>query len=165
MVKKREGYKIVVPQEFQDRIVAGVCPVCSKPKTEWVRSKTWRCCSKECTEEYNDKIFWGWPALRRAAIKRDGKCIKCGLIVTMNKELLSSDIKQYWDKYEIILSKEFLKELYDDEIWNVTLLDMSKYVVDHIHPISLGGLEWDINNLQTLCIDCNKTLSDIFGES
>lgn len=29
-------------------------------------------------------------------------------------------------------------------------------VADHIRPISLGGEEWDLNNLQTLCVDCNK---------
>ena len=27
---------------------------------------------------------------------------------------------------------------------------------DHIKPIALGGDEWDINNIQTLCIDCDK---------
>jgi len=29
-------------------------------------------------------------------------------------------------------------------------------VGDHIIPIALGGDEWDIKNVQTLCIDCNK---------
>ena len=29
-------------------------------------------------------------------------------------------------------------------------------VGDHIIPIALGGEEWDINNVQTLCIDCNR---------
>ena len=27
---------------------------------------------------------------------------------------------------------------------------------DHIKPISLGGDEWDLNNIQTLCSECNK---------
>lgn len=29
-------------------------------------------------------------------------------------------------------------------------------IADHIIPIALGGDEWDINNIQTLCIKCNK---------
>lgn len=27
---------------------------------------------------------------------------------------------------------------------------------DHIIPIAIGGEEWDIDNVQTLCQDCNK---------
>ena len=30
------------------------------------------------------------------------------------------------------------------------------FVADHIIPISIGGDEWDIDNIQTLCIRCNK---------
>ena len=29
-------------------------------------------------------------------------------------------------------------------------------IADHIIAIALGGDEWDINNLQTLCPECNK---------
>lgn len=29
-------------------------------------------------------------------------------------------------------------------------------IADHIIPIALGGDEWDINNIQTLCEKCNK---------
>lgn len=29
-------------------------------------------------------------------------------------------------------------------------------IADHILAIALGGDEWDINNIQTLCPDCNK---------
>lgn len=28
--------------------------------------------------------------------------------------------------------------------------------VDHIMPIALGGDEWDMKNLQTLCEECHK---------
>lgn len=34
--------------------------------------------------------------------------------------------------------------------------NLSSYVIDHIKPIALGGDEWNTNNMQTLCIDCNK---------
>ena len=29
-------------------------------------------------------------------------------------------------------------------------------IADHIMPIKLGGAEFDIDNMQTLCIGCNK---------
>lgn len=32
----------------------------------------------------------------------------------------------------------------------------SMLIGDHIHPIATGGEEWDMNNIQTLCIPCNK---------
>ena len=35
-------------------------------------------------------------------------------------------------------------------------LGMSNMIADHIKPIALGGDEWDINNIQTLCSKCNK---------
>jgi 5-methylcytosine-specific restriction endonuclease McrA len=34
--------------------------------------------------------------------------------------------------------------------------DESKLIGDHIIPIELGGAMWDMDNIQTLCIDCNK---------
>ena len=36
-------------------------------------------------------------------------------------------------------------------------------IADHIIPIALGGSEFNINNIQTLCINCNKikTANDI----
>jgi len=34
--------------------------------------------------------------------------------------------------------------------------DDSKLIGDHIKPIALGGEEFDIDNVQTLCIKCNK---------
>lgn len=34
-------------------------------------------------------------------------------------------------------------------------------IVDHIIPIAIGGEQWDINNLQTLCQSCNKAKTKI----
>jgi len=32
----------------------------------------------------------------------------------------------------------------------------SELVADHIKPIALGGPQWDMENIQTLCVDCNR---------
>jgi len=34
--------------------------------------------------------------------------------------------------------------------------DESQLIADHIIPIELKGGMWDKDNIQTLCIDCNK---------
>lgn len=36
------------------------------------------------------------------------------------------------------------------------IFDKSNLVGDHIIPIAVGGMEFDINNVQTLCVECNK---------
>ncbi len=55
------------------------------------------------------------------------------------------------------------KELHGKEYLTALVVDTSKLTGDHIHPIALGGDEWDINNIQTLCEQCNKakTAQDI----
>ena len=155
MVKKREGYKIVVPQEQLDRIARNECPSCGKSQSAWTRSKTWRCCSKECTKKYSaELVMYGWPELRRKAIKRDNKCLKCGVVHTSVVDVGADE--EYYHTYEIIIeSTPYIDEAgYKCE--KLKILNMSKYVVDHIQAIALNGDEWDINNLQTLCIECNK---------
>ena len=164
MVKQREGYKFVILEPAKTWLAEGKCAGCGKPKDEWTRSTRWNCCSVECTNKYSrDFTYYGWPELRRKAIQRDGKCVKCGKIYTLTKQLFESHLTQYYCKYEIVLSKNNPRIVveWNDTEWDVTLLDMSKYVVDHIHAIALGGDEWDINNLQTLCIECNKVKTKI----
>ena len=43
------------------------------------------------------------------------------------------------------------------------LASVTNLIVDHIKPIALGGDEWDLDNLQTLCYRCNniKTKKDL----
>lgn len=37
MIKKREGFRIIIPEEFLDRMQKDLCPVCGKPRTLWTR--------------------------------------------------------------------------------------------------------------------------------
>ena len=75
----------------------------------------------------------GWPALRLKCLERDDyTCKLCGF------------------KPEI---PEVYKTTFPHQIDS---FKSSNFVADHIKPIALGGDEWDINNLQTLCLLCNK---------
>lgn len=154
-IKKREGSKIVINKEAQAKIEAGLCGYCSKPKALWNRRKDWRCCSPECTSKFEYfLVIRSWQELRTKALYRDGlRCVKCGK---------QPEFKVYRRPYYLnpdIDNKYFLRE--EDGMF--IYINDSELIGDHIIPIALGGDEWDIDNIQTLCKDCNKikTAKDI----
>lgn len=123
MVKKRENWRVNIPEPYKNRIKNNQCPNCTLPYEKWKRIRG-ICCSVECSREYfNKKVIYNWNQIRIKAFERNNyTCVKCK--------------KQYPD-YDLI--------------------------GDHIKPIALGGEEFDINNVQTLCKPCNitKTKEDI----
>jgi len=145
LVKQRENYRFVILEPAKTRIENGQCPVCGKPKSEWTRRTDWRCCSAKCTEEFDKHCtYFGWPDLREKALKRDGyRCVKCRHQPTTER-YHSADTG-------LVLNK---KMKHGCKVF--TVIDTSKLIGDHIVPIALGGDEWDIGNVQTLCVDCNK---------
>ena len=130
MVKQRQGWVRNYSELAKQRIDNNECPACGKPKSEWTRRTDWTCCSKECSEKfYNEQqSIQSWETTKSMAFKRDNyTCVWCG--------------KRFAKTYSH-LDKEFA--------------DTSKLIGDHIIPIAVGGAEFDINNVQTLCIACNK---------
>lgn len=102
------------------------CPICGLPKSKWNRRTDWRCCSKECTNKWCD-LTYVWQFFKEKAFKRDGfKCVKCGF--------------------------KPMQKTYEGKM----ISDTSKLIGDHIRPISIGGKEYDLKNVQTLCERCNK---------
>ena len=126
----RESYRRIYSPEAEKRIHNNQCPNCGKPKSEWNRRTDWRCCSTECTKEFWEKHdqSWSWQQFRLEVFKRDNyTCVKCGRKESFISEF---DGKEYPESKNLI--------------------------ADHIKPIARGGAMWDMNNLQTLCVDCNK---------
>ena len=146
MVNQREGYQFVILEPAKTWINEGKCGGCGKPKSEWKRSTRWKCCSVECTTHMQQNYqYFGWPELRMKAFKRDNfTCAMCK------------------KKPEVIIDEH--KELSDGRIeWAKRIVDhptnyqyAEQLIGDHIIPIAMGGGEWDIDNVQTLCIECNK---------
>ncbi len=102
------------------------CPICGLLKSKWKRRTDWRCCSKECTEKFSN-LTYVWQFFKEKAFKRDKySCVKCG--------------------------KKPMQRTYEGNF----ISDTSKLIGDHIIPISIGGKEYDLNNVQTLCENCNK---------
>lgn len=157
MVKQREGHTVIFSDLAKQRIKEQSCPACGKPKSEWSRRRDWRCCSLDCTNK-----FWqeqvkikSWQDLREKCFDRDGwKCVKCGKQPTILVR------KGFESPTQKILKIEYIQEWHGDMATCVDTL-----IADHIIAIALGGEEWDINNLQTLCPECNKIkTADDFGK-
>lgn len=127
-MKKREGYKKVIFEPAKSRIKKGKCPSCGKSKSKWKRRTDWRCCSVECTEKFQDNyIVYFWRDIRMKAFKRDNfACVECG--------------------------EKPKQKTYEGKI----IEDPSKLIADHIKPIALGGKEFNLKNIQTLCKKHNK---------
>jgi len=125
----RQSYYRELSDIAKQRLKENKCPNCGKHKDEWARRKDWTCCSIECTENYykeHDKSY-SWQDFRYKIFVRDNSTCK-------------------------MCNKRFVKK-------GITLPevpDESQLIADHIIPIELNGQMWNMKNIQTLCIDCNK---------
>ncbi len=155
----------------KSRIEKGLCPVCSKPKSEWTRRKDWACCSVECTEKNRENYIFGWPDMRLKVFERDNwRCVKCGAQPTKRVQKKYASIYEHVVKEEIVKLEDYHVDTYGysysrfrpDETCTVLTI-VTDLIADHINPIAMGGDEWDMNNIQTLCKQCNKlkTAKDI----
>ena len=129
----REIYKRVFTPIAEQLIREHKCPNCGLPKSEWKRRTDWRCCSKECTGSFwkNHAEILDWNVTRAMVFKRDNYvCAMCG-------KRFANIAKYLPHKGEEYAQSEML-------------------IGDHIIPIAIGGSEFDMDNIQTLCIDCNK---------
>lgn len=125
-MKKREPIFYDLAEKQKKWLKSKCCPICGLPKDKWHRRKDWRCCSVQCTLKFHD-LTYVWQYFRIKAFERDNyTCVKCG--------------------------KKPTQKTYEGKI----IPDSSKLVGDHIIPIAIGGDEYDLDNVQTLCIDCDK---------
>lgn len=148
MVNQRQGSQTIFKPAALQRIQNGLCPVCQLPKSKWRRRTDWRCCSKDCTKRFwkEQVIVISWMDLKQKVHKRDGwKCVKC------EKQPTRLIRKGYESVYDEVLSAEYKKE-WEGVMYTV----VDTLIADHIHPIALGGEEYDMENIQTLCVECDK---------
>jgi len=105
---------------------SGCCPICGLHKKDWKRRTDWTCCSIDCSKKYQE-CWKVWQYWKLKAFERDNfTCVKCG---------------------ERPTQKDWHKQI---------IPDTSKLIADHIIPIAIGGGEYDLDNVQTLCEKCNK---------
>lgn len=158
-IQRTKGYIKLYSEEQNNRIRENRCPICNLPKEKWFRRKDWTCCSKKCTEEFS-KLFTSWQYFKEKVFERDNfTCVKCGF-KSLKKRPYDEREENWYKNFEeyrksIENSKEYYKFLYWESTTAICLT--TEYIIaDHIIPIAMGGEEFDLNNIQTLCIKCNK---------
>jgi 5-methylcytosine-specific restriction endonuclease McrA len=159
MKQRTVGFVRQIPKEMVLRLKNNQCPICGLNKNDWKRRKDWTCCSKECSKKYG-RYFYSWQTFKVRAFQRNkAKCQKCGWQAPIKKnEGYSGDdewIKDIYNNFFVVNkfyhNKEFGRNQLCAEVY-----DTSELIADHIKPIALGGAEFDLSNIQTLCIACNK---------
>lgn len=123
---QRQPVLYKLTEEQKKWLRTNCCPMCGLPESKWKRRTDWKNCSVKCTEKFSD-ITYIWQFFKEKAFKRDNySCVKCG--------------------------EKPMEKTYEGKM----IVDTSKLVGDHIIPISIGGEEYDLDNVQTLCIKHNK---------
>lgn len=156
MIHKRQGNKLIMPKEWQERMDKEECPVCGQ-----ANKRQYRCCSPACTVEFWKTAFWSMQVREKIFARDNQTCQDCK---RSNAPYLAwSKRAQEWSPYKagidererIFTDNEVLYAKYhpDDPMPREPAL---KLEVDHIVPIALGGAEYDLNNMQTLCEECHK---------
>lgn len=141
----------ILSKQQREWLDSGCCPSCGLPKKEWKRRIDWTCCSKECTDKYQE-CFFVWQYWKLKVFKRDKyTCVKCGF-KSRKEQIIHPESKKYYkDEGKLF---EVISE--EKETAKVILGDESQLIGDHILPIAMGGEEYEMDNVQTLCKECNK---------
>lgn len=119
---------------------------------------------KKIMKRINQMYWIDYDAIKKYDDKQDGiHCVMCGKILTGRRKKYCS-----WDcelDYQIIKYKwksqnQNRRDVFkrDNNICKTCNKQFpnNQLIADHIIPIALGGEEFELNNIQTLCLDCNK---------
>lgn len=129
----------------------GMCGGCGKRKDLWTRTTKFKCCRKACTDVMNKNyVYVRWRDIRIAVFRRDKfVCNLCKMLTPAPEQDITA--------WRAIPVDEGMIKLWVEQHQSTLL------VADHVIPIALGGEEWSLENIQTLCQTCNKikTRADI----
>lgn len=142
-----------MPDGWAEKISAKICPVCDQPNR---RKFFARCCSVACSAKFWTIAYWSTALRGKCFTRDDHKCVNCGA---------GNHTHEAWfERFQSWLAKipwedsrsfnwpalHYQKETGDLEPLKINL------EADHIIPIALGGNEFDLENLQTLCHRCHN---------
>jgi len=157
-MKTRQITRFIKSRTDENGNLLCLIPTCNHLRAKFKNGNTKNYCDKHNFRDMSE--FTNWASLRIKSLKRDNyTCVKCGdkreeIEVKIKRRKVVNLQEMLNLKAENILNKD--KEIkFKYEIKEYVEM-RGNFVVDHIEPIALGGDEWDINNLQTLCLKCNK---------
>ena len=148
-MKERKNSRLIKERKNKKGRLLCLVPTCNNLREKYKTSDRTRNYCKKHT--FNDMWeFTSWTGLKAKAFKRDGKkCVKC----SDDREEVEVIVKhkKWIDLYESLAKGEKPKfELVEMKMVR------NNFIGDHIKPIALGGKEFDLKNIQTLCLKCNK---------
>lgn len=107
----------------------------------------------------------GYRALGNFPAKKDEHgnriCVNCGKIITKKRQRKYCNVDCYQEfeekNYHSALRFRLMAEAgFICQKCGKQPKSRNDLILDHIKPIALGGAEFDKDNLQILCIECNK---------
>lgn len=149
-MKQRENNRWIDERKNSKGKLLCLIPTCNKLREKYKTSNNTRNYCKDHT--FLDMgAFTNWQSLREKVLKRDNyTCVECGdkrkEVEIMTKHRRCINLERVYKR----LDKKFEYE------WVERKEVRNNLIADHIIPIALGGSEWDMKNIQTLCLKCNK---------
>ena len=164
MVKQRENTRRISERRNSKGELLCLVPTCDSLRQKYKTcDRTRNYCENHTFQDIQQ--FTNWSALREKVLKRDNyTCTKCG----DNKKQVQVTKKYKKSTNSYLITDLILKRTPFNEIpkhkyeWRKRKEIVNNLIADHIIPIALGGDEWDMLNIQTLCNKCNnlKTKQD-----
>lgn len=149
-MKKREVNRFIKERRDSNGKLFCLIPTCDNYRQKYkTTNNTRNYCKNHTYEDMGE--FTNWQALRKKALKRDNfTCVKCGddreeVEITVKSKRITN-----WEEAMNSMNGKFKYEYFERKEMG------TNFIGDHITPIALGGDQWDINNIQTLCLACNK---------
>ncbi len=149
-MKKRQGNQWIKERKDSEGNLLCLIPTCNDLRQKYkTGNNTRNYCKKHTYLDMSE--FTNWRELREKVLKRDNHtCVKCGDnrkdVVTIIKSRQAVNWNEWKPNEEFKLRYEIRER--EETVTNL--------IGDHIIPIALGGEEFDLNNVQTLCLKCNK---------
>ncbi len=149
-MKKRESNRWIEPRKDSKGRLLCLIPTCNNLREKYKTGNRKRNYCKKHTW-VGMRQFTNWQDLRLKALKRDNHtCIKCG---DKRKDVELTRKRRIWMNMEKMYNGTDKKCIYKYVDYKCVV---NNFIVDHIKPIALGGDEWNLKNIQTLCFKCNK---------
>ena len=143
-MKERKISKWIKPRKNSKGRLLCLIPDCKRLRSKSKNGRMRNYCKGHTF--YDIYKFNSWRGVREEALKRDNyTCVKCG----DDRKII---------KVKKIITEDYIGFYFGKNIKKGTVVfePIPNLIGDHIKPIAIGGDEFDLKNIQILCLKCNK---------